>query len=84
MERAAGNDGVCDRPGNRTANGSRHLVSGWSGVTTNSEQDIWEPENKQGYFSLFYLGLMIAALGIGGNIAIQSLWLTIQDLVEFI
>jgi hypothetical protein len=27
---------------------------------------------------------MIAALGIGGNIAIQSLWLTIQDLVEFI
>ena len=53
-------------------------------MTTNSEQDIWVPENKRGYFSLFYLGLMIAALGIGGNIAIQSLWVTIQELVEFI
>ncbi len=84
MEWPLGHDGICDRFRNRTLNGPRHLVSGWSGVTSKSEQDLWVPEDKSGYASLFYLGLMMAALGIGGNIAIQSLWETLQDLTELI
>ena len=38
------------------------------------EIDVWVPETRLGYFKLLYLGMLVAAICIGGNTALSSLW----------
>ena len=38
------------------------------------EIDVWVPETRLGYFKLFYFGMIVAAICIGGNTALSSIW----------
>ena len=40
------------------------------------EIDVWVPETRLGYFKLFYFGMLMAAIGLGGNTALGCLWST--------
>ena len=40
------------------------------------EIDVWVPETRLGYFKLFYFGMLVAAICVGGNTALGSLWST--------
>ena len=37
------------------------------------EIDVWVPETRLGYFKLFYFGMLVGAICVGGNIAISSM-----------
>jgi hypothetical protein len=41
------------------------------------EIDFWVPETRLGYVMLFYFGMLVAAICVGGNTALGSLWSTI-------
>ncbi|QNJ03658.1 hypothetical protein SynPROSU1_02062 [Synechococcus sp. PROS-U-1] len=43
------------------------------------EIDVWVPETRLGYFKLFYFGMIVGALCVGGNAAIGSLWFAIAQ-----
>ena len=48
------------------------------------ESDVWVPETRLGYVKLFYFGMLVGAICVGGNTAISSLWLAIaQSSVAF-
>ena len=48
------------------------------------EIDVLVPETRLEYIKLLYLGMMMAAICVGGNTAISSLWLAIaQSSVDF-
>ena len=38
------------------------------------ESDVWVPETRLGYVKLFYFGMIVGAICVGGNTAISSLW----------
>ena len=38
------------------------------------EVDVWVPETRSGYFRLFYFGVFMGAVCVGGNSALGSLW----------
>ena len=40
------------------------------------EIDVWVPETQLGYFKLFYFGIVVAAISVGGNTALGYLWST--------
>ena len=40
------------------------------------EVDVWVPETRLGYFKLLYFGMLVAAICVGGNTALSSLWQT--------
>ena len=40
------------------------------------EIDVWVPETRIGYFKLFYFGMLVAAICVGGNTALSCLWQT--------
>ena len=40
------------------------------------EIDVWVPETRLGYFNLSYFGMLVAAICVGGNTALSSLWPT--------
>ena len=40
------------------------------------EIDVWVPETRLGYFNLFYFGMLVAAICVGGNTALSPLWPT--------
>ncbi len=37
------------------------------------ESDVWVPETRLGYVKLFYFGMLMGAICVGGNTAISSL-----------
>jgi hypothetical protein len=37
------------------------------------EQDLWLPTSKLGYMQLYFSLFLIAAIGVGGNVAAQAL-----------
>ena len=37
------------------------------------EIDVWVPETRLGYFKLFYFGMLVAEMCVGGNTALGSL-----------
>ena len=41
------------------------------------EIDVWVAKTRLGYVKLFYLGMLVAAICVGGNTALGSLWSTI-------
>jgi len=41
------------------------------------EIDVWVPGTRLGYVKLFYFGMLVAAICVGGNTALDSLWSTI-------
>ncbi len=41
---------------------------------TKKEIDVWEPETNLGYVKLIYFGMLVAAICIGGNTALGSIW----------
>ncbi len=41
------------------------------------EIDVWVPETRLGYLKLFYFGILMAAIGVGGNTVVRSIWLGI-------
>ena len=43
------------------------------------EIDVWVPETRLGYFKLFYFGMIVGALCVGGNAAIRSLWFAVAQ-----
>ncbi len=46
--------------------------------------DVWVPETRLGYVKLFYFGMLVGAICVGGNTAISSLWSAIaQSSVAF-
>ena len=48
------------------------------------EVDVWVPETRLGHIKLLYFGMLIAAICVGGNIAIGSLWSAlVQSTVAF-
>ena len=48
------------------------------------EIDVWVPETRLGYVKLFYFGMLVGAICVGGNTAISSLWSAIaQSSVAF-
>ena len=38
------------------------------------EIDVWVPETRLGYFKLFYFGVLAAAICVGGNTVLSSIW----------
>ena len=42
---------------------------------TKEQIDVWVPETRLGYFKLFYFGMLMGAICVGGNTALASLWL---------
>ena len=36
--------------------------------------DVWAPESNLGYVKLIYFGMLVAAICIGGNTALGSIW----------
>ena len=38
------------------------------------EVDVWVPEARLGYFKLLYFGMLVAAICVGGNTALGSIW----------
>ena len=38
------------------------------------EIDVWVPEKRLGYVKLIYFGMLVAAICIGGNTALSSIW----------
>ena len=38
------------------------------------EIDVWVPETRLGYVKLFYFGMLVAAICIGRNTALGSIW----------
>ena len=49
----------------------------------NAENDFWAPQTLTGYAKLFWLGLFIAVLGIGGNLALHTIWGAVQDSIGY-
>jgi hypothetical protein len=48
------------------------------------EIDVLAPETRLGYIKLIYLGMLMAAICVGGNTAIGSLWTAVvQSAVAF-
>ena len=48
------------------------------------EIDVWVPGTRLGYVKLFYFGMLVGAICVGGNTAISSLWSAIaQSSVAF-
>ena len=48
------------------------------------EIDVLVPETRLGYLTLLYFGMLMAAICVGGNIAIGSLWsAVVQSTVAF-
>ena len=48
------------------------------------EIDVWVPETRLGYVKLFYFGMIVGAICVGGNTAISSLWSAVaQSSVAF-
>ena len=43
------------------------------------EIDVWIPETRIGYFKLFYFGMLVAAICVGGNTALSFLWPTMAN-----
>ena len=41
---------------------------------TKKEIDVWAPESNLGYVKLIYLGMLVAAICIGGNTALGTIW----------
>ena len=46
------------------------------GVMPKEKIDVWVPKTRLGYFKLFYFGMIVAAVCVGGNTALGSLWPT--------
>jgi hypothetical protein len=44
------------------------------------EVDVWVPETRSGYFRLFYFGMFMGAVCVGGNSALSSLWSAVAQL----
>ena len=44
------------------------------------EVDVWVPETRSGYFRLFYFGMFMGAVCVGGNSALSSLWAAVAQL----
>ena len=42
--------------------------------------DVWVPETRFGYFKLFYFGMVMGAVCVGGNSALSSLWSAVVQL----
>ena len=38
------------------------------------EIDVWAPETRLGYFKLFYFGMLVAAICVGGNTGLSAIW----------
>ena len=38
------------------------------------EIDVWVPETRLGYVKLFYFGMLVAAICVGGNTGLRSIW----------
>ena len=36
--------------------------------------DVWPPESNLGYVKLIHFGMLVAAICIGGNTALGSIW----------
>ena len=36
--------------------------------------DVWAPETNLGYVKLIYCGMLVAAICISGNTALDSIW----------
>ena len=43
------------------------------------EIDVWVPDTRLGHFKLFYFGMLVGAICVGGNTAISSLWFAIAQ-----
>ena len=41
---------------------------------TEKEIDDWVPESNLGYVKLIYFGMLVAAICIDGNTALDSIW----------
>ena len=41
---------------------------------TKKEIDVWAPESNLGNVKLIYFGMLVAAICIGGNTALGSIW----------
>ena len=41
---------------------------------TKKEIDVWAPESNLEYAKLIYFGMLVAAICIGGNTALGSIW----------
>ena len=41
---------------------------------TKKEIDVWVPESNLGYVKLIRFGMLVAAICIGGNTALGSIW----------
>ena len=41
--------------------------------------DVWVPETRLGYIKLFYFGMLMGAICVGGNTAMSSLWSAIAQ-----
>ena len=41
---------------------------------TEKETDDWVPESNLGYVKLIHFGMLVAAICIGGNTALGSIW----------
>lgn len=41
---------------------------------TKEQIDVWVPETRLGYFKLFYFGMLMGAICVGGNTALGSIW----------
>ena len=46
------------------------------------EIDVWVPETRLGYFKLFYFGMLVGAICVGGNTAMSSLWTALTQSSE--
>ena len=59
--------------GTRAAHRSRDPFPDRNGVMTKERIDVWVPETRLGYFKLFYFGMLMGAICVGGNTALGSL-----------
>tara|TARA_X000000368_G_C22791116_1_gene605977 strand:- start:478 stop:639 length:162 start_codon:yes stop_codon:yes gene_type:complete len=49
-----------------------------------AEPDVWAPASRAEHAQLFCFAMFIAALGVGGNIAIHHVWMSLLDAAEFL
>ena len=43
------------------------------------EVDVWVPETRFGYITLFYFGMFIGAVCVGANSALSYLWTVVAQ-----
>ena len=76
LEWPPGNDGFHHWSWHWATHRSRDSFSDRNGVMPKEEIDAWLPETRLGYFKLFYFGMLMATICLGGNTALGCLWST--------